>query len=499
MTVACRASGAVALFLCHAAIVGCYTPEISGVSPRGTTVATQLRAGTPPPTVPPAASPHGPTAALPGAVRLVSDSVVTEPKKDETGAVGSEAALAELVMTAWAANPQLRRMQAEANAEWNQVPQVRSLPDPMARGTLFGEPMMMADGETRATFMISQTLPFWKLLDARGQQATFRALVLEQEVQTARLRIAADVKEAWFRLYLLGQLLKINEANRELVAPLVQIATGRVEVGETTPGDVLLATLELSRIEEERLLLRQQLASRQAILNQLLDRPSDSPLPLPETVGQRQAPVSLEDLRAVAFQQQPEIAAARLRTEAAVRGIEVAGLQRVPEVTLSYEHMVMAANPGMEGADPWQVGVAMNLPIWRRKYAALEGEARERHAAAHESVAEAIRANDTMLLDYLEQARAAEATARLYRENVLPQARQAFEVDQQAYGQGAVQFERVISDARNWLAAEATFHRAIVDQAIAVARLDQAVGADESIAANEAPTSAPTGLLPTAE
>jgi cobalt-zinc-cadmium efflux system outer membrane protein len=388
----------------------------------------------------------------------------------------AQSQLAELVSEALAVNPEVRRMEAEAAAAWERVPQVRSLPDPMVQATGFAVPQFMADGEMWATFMISQEIPYFKQLDARGQQAAYEAMMLQQETQSARLRIIADVEEAWYRLYLLGQLLRINEANRQLITPLVEVATGRVEVGETSPGDVVLGTLELSRVEEERLMFEQQLASRKAALNQLLNRPADTPILMPDMIDDPPIGQSLDELRAVAFQRQPEIVEARLRTEATAWGVRVARWERVPEVAVLYEHMFMEMNPGQEGPNPQRVGVEMNLPLWRRKYLAMEREARQENLAAHRGVEEAIREYDSMLLDLLEQARTAERTAQLYRNTILPQSRQALEVDQRAYGQGTVTFERVIGDARNLLTAHSAFHRAMTDRAIAVARLKQAVG-----------------------
>jgi outer membrane protein TolC len=257
---------------------------------------------------------------------------------------------------------------------------------------------------------------------------------------------------------------------------MVAVATGRVEVGETAPGDVVLGNLELSRVEEERLMLAQQLATRKAALNRLLDRPADAEVAVPGSIVEPVAVESLEALREVAFQRQPEVIAARLRTQATAWGVRVARWERVPEVTMLYEHMFMEMNPGEEGSDPWRVGVEMNVPLWRRKYLAMEREARQENFAAHQRVEEAIREYDSMLVDLLAQAQAAEKTAGLYRDTILPQARQALEVDQRAYGQGTVTFERVVGDARNLLTAESAYYRAAAERAIAITRLKQATG-----------------------
>ncbi len=405
-------------------------------------------------------------------VVLVSAPIIANAQE----AFATRSELQDLITQALAANPQIGRLEAEAAAAWTRVPQVRALPDPMVGGTVFGEPMHMAEGRMRGTLMLSQTIPSLKQLNAQGQEAAFEALMLQQQLEAARLSVAADVAETWYRLYLLGQLLRINEANRQLISPLVEVAIGRVEVGETAPGDVVLGTLELSRIEEERLMLQQQLSSRTAVLNQLLNRQSDSPLPLPETIKHRRVEYTLDELRAIAFEEQPDIIAARLQTQATAWGVRVARLERIPEVNLNYEHMFMTSNPGADAEDPWRVGAAINVPLWHSKYRAIEREALQENLAARRGVEAVMREYDSRLLDLLAQAQAAARTAALYRDTVLTQARQALEVDQRAYGQGTVTFERVIQDARNLLVAEAAYIRAIVDQATAAAQIQEAVG-----------------------
>jgi outer membrane protein TolC len=407
-----------------------------------------------------------------------------------------EQGLSDLVAEALANGPEIRRLEAEAGAAWQRVPQARALPDPMLEGTVFGVPQVMADGEMRGTLMISQNIPYFKQLNAQGQEAAFEALMLQQETEAARLSLVADVEESWYRLYLLGQLMRINEANRQLASSLLQVATSRVEVGAATTGDAVLGTLELARVEEERVMLEQQLASRKALLNRLLNRPADSTLQTPNVLTELQPGLSLEDLRSAAFSRQPEIVAARLRTEATAWGVRAARLKQVPDVRVSYEHMFMRMNPGESGSDPWRVGVGINVPLWRGKYVAMQQEAGQRNFAAHQGVEEAIREYDSMLVDLREQALAAERTARLFRETILPQSRQAFEADQRAYGQGAVTFERVIGDTQNLITAESALHRAMTERAIAIARIKQAAGGVLSPAVEELALPPPLHLFP---
>ncbi|MBW3597827.1 MAG: TolC family protein, partial [Planctomycetes bacterium] len=124
------------------------------------------------------------------------------------------------------------------------------------------------------------------------------------------------------------------------------------------------------------------------------------------------------------------------------------------------------------------LGASVTLPIWDRKYDALAAEATRRHFAAYASEEEAILQTDALLRELWEQARAAEATVRLYAETLLPQARQTIEADQQSLVNEAVEFDRVIRDFRTLLTLEMAYHRALGQLATALARIRQAAGVD---------------------
>ena len=132
------------------------------------------------------------------------------------------------------------------------------------------------------------------------------------------------------------------------------------------------------------------------------------------------------------------------------------------------------------GQDAWSVGASVSIPLWERKYDAIEQEARWKHAASHASVDESMQRYDAVLRDLWEQAKAADETANLYKATILPQAKDTLAADQQSYANGTVDFDRVIGDFRNLLTLELGYHRAIGQLATALARIRQATGTELS-------------------
>jgi cobalt-zinc-cadmium efflux system outer membrane protein len=262
---------------------------------------------------------------------------------------------------------------------------------------------------------------------------------------------------------------------------LIKTASARVAAGDAEPGDVLMSTLELSSQQEQLLMYQQQVAATTAEINRLVGRDVTSPIVIPVEIEAGLPHWDHELLRQVAFESQPELVAARLRTEATQWGIEVARLQRRPDLTFGVGWVIMDAPGAMmpdAGQDSWTVGVTATLPIWHHKYDAMLSEAASQNAAAFATVDEVALRLDSTLRDLWTQAQANQRTVDLYEKTILPQARQTYEADQKSLATGAVTFDRVIRDYRTLLNMQLGLHRARGQLAITTARIRQAVGVD---------------------
>ena len=387
--------------------------------------------------------------------------------------------LADLETVADQGNPALRRLREEAEAQWAQVDYVDKLPDPTVSSMFFLPPMNMEPDRQVVELQVMQMIPWLGRLNAEARRAYLEALAAENEYDSERLRVMADVRAAWFQLYVLGKQIETTEADQAQLEALIATANAAVATGTAQPGDVLMATLELSSLEEQLLTFRQQLAATKAELNRLLGRAASCPLPVPTVIDAELPQWNYELLRAVAMDSQPELNAARLRTAATRWGIEVARLRRRPDLTVSGGRMVMDApgNPNA-GGDSWMLGFAATVPIHHRKYDAIVSEAAREHNAAHASEDEVALRLDARLFELWEQALAAARTVELYETTILPQARQTFEANQQALANNTVTFDRVIRDYRTLLNLELGYHRALGQLATTLARIRQTVGED---------------------
>lgn len=414
-------------------------------------------------------------------------TAVLVPTQVVENAAAAAQRLIELEVLAQSLNPGLRRLGQEVAAAEARIGHIGKLPDPTLGANVFTHPIETAAGSQRANVSVMQMIPWLRRLDAQTQQAYFEAMALQHAYEAERLKVVGDVRTLWYRLYVIRQQIETSLANQEVLKPLIEVANERVSTGQASQADVLLGTLELSKLEEQVLTYKQQFASTKAELNRTVGRDADHPVGTPGRLEASLPEWSHGMLRQIAWEQQPEIVAAELRTQATSWGIEVARLQRRPNIALSANWFGIDDNRPAStlvdvGRDAWSLGAQVSLPLWHEKNEAQEEEAAWRHSASHATVEETRQRYDALLRDLWEKAQTAQQTATLYQETLLTQARQTLATDQESYANGTVDFDRLIMDVRSLLMVELGYHRSIGELAAAIARIQQAVGTDLVVA-----------------
>jgi outer membrane protein TolC len=332
-----------------------------------------------------------------------------------------------------------------------------------------------------AELQVMQMIPWLGRLHAEDRRARLEALAAQTQYEAERLRVIGDLRATWYTLYVLQKQIETTEADKAQLESLVTTANARVRTGNAEPGDVLMATLELSSLEEQLLTYRQQAAASTAELNRLAGRDAGTPVTPPSVIEIELPNWNHQLLREAAFERQPELNAARLQTAATRWGIEVARLRRRPDLSFGVGWVAMdapGATDSRAGRDSVTLAASATIPLWHRKYDAMVSEASREHLASHASEEEIALRLDALLRDLWEQARASQQTVELYEKSIIPQARQTYEADQASLMNNAVTFDRVIRDYRTLLNLQLGYHRALGQLASSIARIRQAVGDD---------------------
>ncbi len=376
-------------------------------------------------------------------------------------------------------NPSIRAAELRIERLDARVPQVTSLDDPMLQVAPFGEMAETAAGQVGLMSTVSQKLPYPGKLDTRGRIARQDVAMAVAELHRARLHIAAETRRAYWSHYFTARALETTRESRQLLDQLRQIAEAQYKAGNGTQPDVLRASVELSNVDNELIVLEQRRATAQIMLNQLLDRPVGAPLPTPKTVEPDRVDAELDVLLRTAALRNPALQIVQERIEQYRRRRELARLNRRPDLTVGATYnlvdddgLAMAAN----GDDQWWFTFGINLPIWAEKLDAAEREAlRGMMESSADLAAERNRVAFGVQEAYL-RFEAQRELVVLFRDVIVPQAKQTVEASASGYRAGGIDFLTLMDNWRKLLNFDLMYHRAVADMQQALADLEREVG-----------------------
>ncbi len=208
-----------------------------------------------------------------------------------------------------------------------------------------------------------------------------------------------------------------------------------------------------------------------------MNRDAFAPLGRPDETNIKALNISMMQAREIALANRPEIKIAQTRIDMETSRLGLARRNWIPDPAIKVE--AQRYNDAAQAASEVDAGISFTVPwVNPGKYSAAVREAKENLAAAqHEfdrTNAEALGA----LRDALEKVHTTKHHVDLFRDKLVPQARQAFEANQFAYETGKATFLEWITAQRNLRDLEAMGQQHIADYYAALAELEAVVGAD---------------------
>ena len=384
----------------------------------------------------------------------------------------------ELIEEALRANPELAALRARLEAFGRRVSQAGSLPDPMVGFSLMNYPLATNPFDvgrlpmTQTQISYSQRIPFPGTLRLRSEVASWDVRIGGEELSDREVAIAALVRRAYLRLYMINRNLEIVDRNRELLREFIAITESKYEVGRGLLQDVLRARVAYSSLLVDLEGIRQHRATAKAGINVLLNREPDLPLGDPPSVSATRVDYNYEQALSIAEGRHPELRALAAGVGRSGAAIELARKGLNPDFTLRFAY---GYRNGF--ADIWTAGVTFSLPFWpsgRQRELVAEREAQRRVAealleAGRNRVALAVRTA-------LYQISRTEEQMRLYRQAIIPQAEMSLESAVAGYQVDRVDFLTLLDNQLILFNLELDYERVIVEHELGVVDLEAVVG-----------------------
>ena len=320
--------------------------------------------------------------------------------------------------------------------------------------------------------MVMQEVPFPGKLSLKGQIAQKESDSLAKMYEAAKLKAVNELKQAYFGLYQAEKSLATVEKNKQLLTQLAEIARARYEVGSGLQQDVLKAQLEATMLEERLTMFRQRRESYAAKINQLMNRPPDTPIGRVGDIEPSTLRLTLEQLYATAEEANPVLDSRRVMIDRSARRLDLAKKEYLPDFNVQAGYMYMGQFPNL-----WNVQISATIPLYfsrkERKgveeaTAGLRGSKNEYEAMAQDTFRE-VKDEYLMLTT-------AERLMRLYQDAVVPQASLALESSLSAYRVGNLDFLTILSNWTIVLNFELEYYTQLAQHETALSNLERLTG-----------------------
>lgn len=333
-------------------------------------------------------------------------------------------------------NPTVLQRLSEYQAALQKVPQVGSLPDPELNVGVFLSPMEVLGGNQVADIKLMQMFPWFGVLSNAKDEMSLMAKAKYESFRDAKQEVFYDVQRSWYTLNRIRQSIRISEKNLDILRTIERLSRVRFKSAptggssapsakSTTTADTPSATsttsgmqamesgssantasqpssamqegtmgtaaagsglvdlyriqIEIGELENSIALLKDQQRTATARFNSYLNRPSATAVMLPDTLKADYLGIPLGNSSDSIFSGNPMLGMLRYEQQSLEARKRMVSRMGYPMVGLGLNYSVISkssmSTSSMNGKDMVMPMVTVTLPIYRKKYRAMQTEA----------------------------------------------------------------------------------------------------------------------------
>ncbi len=364
-------------------------------------------------------------------------------------------------------NPQLHASRQRVEQARARVWEAVALPDPAGIYT----PSTRDAG-------IEFALPFPDKLRLAGNAAHSDFEAYEFDYRTASQQIASETAQAYDALLVaLRHQEDFGNAVR-LADDFVTKTQARFTGGTAAKLDVIKARVDRAQAQNSLIASQLDVSNARASLNRLLARPLGASLSPADSLAMPDSLQPLDSLRSRALQLRPDLLSLAAQRSGAHASTNLAREWWLPDLTVAVSRNLSQSGPTSTQTD---IGLALPLFFWQHhKGQIAEAKHFERELDA---------ANEDLAAQVEEDVRTSYATAvtamqqaGFIRDELLPEAEQAYQIASTSYGLGGSSTLEVLDAERTLIDARSQYAESLGAANDALAQLQLAVGASLTIA-----------------
>ena len=391
-------------------------------------------------------------------------------------------ALELLVAFGYEWNPGLKAAREKIRAVLERYPQAAYLENVLRQYNTFTKQLDTKVGPLSHKEMMAMKLPFPGTLALKGQIITEDVLIAQKEFEIALRDLVTEIRLAYYDYLFIIEAIHINEENQELLQQMIAIAQTKFRVGQGKYSNVIMAQVELSKLANAIITLEEQRETIIARINTLLNSSADLPLGVPVPIEEDSVIPTLAELYELAVENRQEIQKQKLAISKMALVVEMAKQMTYPDPTLGASYFENRSMPDLKHTQK----MPMTFMTQRTLNPTNSAWFGHRNSYIHEvdvkieAMKHQIEKLETNLRFVVKKHHFGMETAnrsiRLYRQTLLPQARQALDAANTAYQAAQIDFLSFLDAQRTLLNLRIEEQRALRDYHHHLAQLEQAVG-----------------------
>lgn len=284
-----------------------------------------------------------------------------------------------------------------------------------------------------------------------------------------RLNLIADVKTAFFDLLFAQQQAQLSQQNLVTIEEVRRIVATRVRLGEAPQFEVVKADVEVLKAKQVVTRTENLVRAMRVALDTLTAGALGRDYSVAGAFQAFPAALSVDTLAGRAVEQHPSLSRLTKQVEQAESTTEFHRQARMPDVTIqgSYWREV--------GREAVTANLSLPIPLWYQR----QGEIAASLGVRRKEEAELFRARNELLRAVNQHFQDAQATAHMidvFEQGLLKQTDEALRIAQFSFRQGASSLLEVLDAQRVQRQVLLDYAQARYELAVALTRLERAVG-----------------------
>jgi len=372
--------------------------------------------------------------------------------------------LEDLEAMAMKNNPTLAQADAGIRAAEGRRRQAGLFPNPIVG--YFGEELSFrAAGETSEHgVFVEQTIPLGGKLSKSRRIFAREKEQAQSLAETQRLRVLNSIRMLYYDALGAQRLLELRSDLSRLANEAVEITRELYNVGQADRPDQLEIEIEAQRAEID--LLRAQNDREQVwrLLAAMVNNPELKPARLAGNLEEAGTALDQEAIILTLLRDSPEIRTAQAGVERARAVLSRARAERIPDLFvrggIAYNNERLDRDNRRIGAEG-VIEVGVNVPIFNRNQGGIAAAEAEFAIAERELDRLQLVLRSRLASAFREYRNAAQMVEK-YRTQVVPRARQAYEMYLSSFRQMAAAYPQVLIAQRTLFQVEAEYARALI-------------------------------------